>query len=109
MDDDRIPTFRDPRRPTIEDTDKRKEAKAFYSSPRWRKLRAMKIRRSPLCECKADGSCKMLATEVHHVIDRVERPDLAFVMDNLQAMAKPCHSRVTRERILAKSKRSTDR
>lgn len=103
----KIPTFKDPRRPTHEDTDQRKEDRAFYSSSRWRKLRAIKLRQSPVCQC-AEGTgrppCLQLATEVHHVIDRRERPDLAFDLANLQSMTTRCHSRVTRERQLAKTK-----
>jgi len=59
----------------------------------------------PLChDCSEQGRITP-ANEVHHIIDRQERPDLAYDAANLMALCKSCHSsRTTRER-LAKSKR----
>lgn len=62
----------------------------FYSRPRWRRLRAMKLRSNPICE-----RCPAAANEVHHRIERKKRPDLAFVLSNLESLCKPCHSRET--------------
>ncbi|RCS48509.1 HNH endonuclease signature motif containing protein [Bremerella cremea] len=89
-----------------EQSQQRKEDRAFYSSARWQRCRKRYIQQQPLCEC----GCGEMATEVHHKIDRKERPDLAFDFDNLEAMTKPCHSRITRERQLEKksSKKEED-
>lgn len=74
--------------------DERKGAdRQWYASAQWRAVRLMVLRRQPLCPCGAP------ANEVHHLVDRRERPDLAFNMDNLQALCKPCHSRETMDRM----------
>lgn len=72
----------------------RQEDKAFYTSKRWRRVRLQKLRRNPLCEC----GCNQLAEEVHHKQDRKDRPDLAYELDNLEALTKACHSRETLKR-----------
>lgn len=56
--------------------------------------------RSPICEC--EDQCGQLAEEVHHRIDRAERPDLEHCLENLVSMTKKCHSKITRERQLKK-------
>ncbi len=38
------------------------------------------------------------SSSVHHILDRRQRPDLAFEWSNLQALTQSCHSRITRER-----------
>jgi len=68
----------------------------FVSSRRWRKFRRWFLRRHPLCE-----HCGAPASEVHHVTDRRERPDLAFDEKNLLALCKPCHSALTAKRSFA--------
>ena len=71
------------------------DARRFYSSQPWRRLRALVLEESPLCEgCLAGGITK-LAQEVHHIQDRRERPDLALARKNLQPLCKACHSRHT--------------
>lgn len=80
----------------------RGDDRQFYSTARWRKLRRMKLRRNPMCEVHPDGTAAV-AVEVHHVIERKQRPDLAFDFENLQSLCKPCHSRITaREHLHAK-------
>ncbi|MBI1348024.1 hypothetical protein GC163_17260 [bacterium] len=88
-----IATHHPASRPSIDDSPHRQEDKAFYSAPRWRRLRAMKLRMSPLCEC----GCGQAAKDVHHIIDRKEAPELAYEISNLQSLTKRCHSRTTRE------------
>lgn len=80
--------------PSIDDSPHRQEDKAFYSSARWRRLRAMKLRLNALCEC----GCGLVAQDVHHIVDRKEAPDLAYDVGNLASMAKACHSRITKSR-----------
>jgi 5-methylcytosine-specific restriction enzyme A len=73
----------------------RQEAKNFYSSTPWRRLRAAYLDAHPLCvDCRKRNRLTE-ATEVHHIIKRAERPDLALDMGNLEGLCKACHSRRT--------------
>lgn len=74
-----IAIYRPACRPSIDDSPHRQEDKAFYSGKRWRHLRDMKLRMSPLCECW----CGQAAQDVHHVVDRKEAPELAYDLANL--------------------------
>jgi 5-methylcytosine-specific restriction protein A len=68
-------------------------AQRIRSSARWRKLRALKLARDPLCEdCQTRGVLKA-ATQVHHVEGLAQRPDLAFVMKNLASLCTTCHAK----------------
>jgi 5-methylcytosine-specific restriction endonuclease McrA len=93
----KVPTYhgpmRPPARPLYERMPSRREDKAFYKSPAWRKLRAMFLAASPLClDCLAKGLLTA-AIEVHHKIARKLRPDLALDWDNLMGLCKSCHSK----------------
>jgi len=72
----------------------------FYSTARWRKLRAWVLRRNPLCSdphgVHARTGRTEAATEVHHVLGRREVPGSAMDQRHLQALCKSCHSRITR-------------
>lgn len=61
----------------------------------WRKIRSGFIAKHPLCEeCKKAGRLTK-ATEVHHILplSRGGNHDA----DNLMALCKPCHSKITVE------------
>ena len=84
-----------------DDCEDRKEATKWYSQSAWRKqLRPAFLAENPLC-----ARCGYPANEVHHKIDRRERPDLAWDWANLESLCKPCHSRETATR-QSKGKRS---
>ena len=34
-----------------------------------------------------------MATQVHHLVPRKERPDLAYAIDNLESLCVSCHSK----------------
>ena len=69
-----------------------KEAKRRYGY-RWKKIRAAFLQAHPLCEeCKKDGRLT-LATEVHHILPLGHGGTNRE--DNLMALCKPCHSRIT--------------
>ena len=76
------------------------EAARIRSSHKWRKLRARKLRDTPLCEgWTPDGSLAhdhdqvtVLATEVDHIEELRERPDLGYVWSNLQSLCSRCHA-----------------
>ena len=66
------------------------EYDAFYSSPAWRKLRAVFIRRHPLC-----AACGGPAKHVDHVLARKDAPHLELEWANLQALCVSCHAKKT--------------
>jgi len=62
-------------------------------SSRWKKVRALKLARDPLCEdCKEHGVTTP-AEQVHHLVGLAERPDLAFVLENTRSLCTTCHAR----------------
>jgi 5-methylcytosine-specific restriction protein A len=78
----------------------------FYSLARWRLLRMSHLVRQPMCcdpfgEHEREGRDQR-ATDVDHVVGRLERPDLEMVESNLQSLCKRCHSRKTRGEQLAR-------
>jgi 5-methylcytosine-specific restriction protein A len=69
----------------------RGEGRQWYAQRRWRALRRQVLRARPVCE----GCDEAASEEVHHLVPRRERPELAFELSNLQALCKSCHSRAT--------------
>ena len=74
-------------------------AQRLRGSARWRKVRAMKLRRDPLCQdCEDHGV--VAATQVHHLQPLAKRPDLAFDFRNLRSLCTTCHAkREAKERV----------
>jgi 5-methylcytosine-specific restriction protein A len=71
------------------------EAQRLYESPEWRRLRALYIKRNPLCErCFADGRRITPAAIVDH---RVEIKDGGGRLDpeNLTSLCRACHNKKT--------------
>src|SRR3954468_6776742 len=86
----------DRRAPQRDYDERRGPDRQFYGTTRWRKVRAIKLAKDPLCEeCEKHGQTTP-ANEVDHIIPREDRPDLTFVMSNLQSLCKTCHSKKTR-------------
>ena len=69
----------------------------YSASPRWRILRRRFLVEHPVCECP-DPECREPATEVHHVDGLGLDGPRAYDWDNLQALTKRCHSRITASR-----------
>lgn len=67
----------------------------FYTSARWRKLRAIVLARSPLCVACSRAGRVTAATEVHHTKPHNGVPAVFFDLSILEALCKPCHSRET--------------
>lgn len=61
---------------------------------RWQKLRAAYLVQHPICEC----GCGWPAQVVHHKAPHNGDPILIFAWDNLQALTKQCHDRITAAR-----------
>ena len=58
---------------------------------RWRKVRALKAKRDPLCEvCRKRGVVKALDV-VHHNQSIEDAPELRLAMDNLMSLCRDCH------------------
>lgn len=69
-----------------------KEARNFYSSTPWRKLRQAKLWQQPLCEeCQRNGRITP-ATMVDHITP-IKQGGAALCMANLQSLCWSCHSR----------------
>ena len=65
---------------------------AWYSSRPWRRLRALKLSLTPLCEV---SDCRQPATQVDHRLDRRTHPHLELVLDNLTSLCASHHSAKT--------------
>lgn len=70
-----------------------KEAKKFYNSVAWKKVRTMAlIRDNYLCqECMRKKKIKP-ADMVHHIKELEDYPDLGLVLENLESLCNPCHN-----------------
>lgn len=82
-----------------------KDYQRLLNSRRWQELRAIKLKRNPLCEmCLQDGYITG-AVDVHHIqpvesarnggIKEMEM--LCFSLDNLMSLCIPCHIKVHKE------------
>lgn len=72
------------------------EARAFYDSPRWRKVRAWYRKRHPACEECLRAGRTTPATLVDHIVP-VRLGGAKFADANLQSLCDPCHQRKRRE------------
>ena len=80
-------------------TESKKEAQSIYNTTLWRNIREQKLKQNPLCEqCESTGKT-VAATEVHHIVpfstakNDFERHDLAYSIENLQAICRECHNK----------------
>lgn len=60
---------------------------------RWKKVRAMKLKRSPLCEWCLERKIYTKATLVHHIEEVSKVPEKRLVMSNLWSACHTCHER----------------
>ena len=66
-------------------------SKRFYSSAKWKALRARKIQQSPLCEhCTKQGYIKA-AYDVDHIVEIKDDSTRSLDITNLQALCRSCH------------------
>ena len=76
---------------------KNRSGDPFYSSQKWKELRAYKLLTDPLCQCdacKASGAC-LPADRVDHIKPRADHPELSLDYDNLRSMSESHHNRHT--------------
>ena len=64
----------------------------FYNSARWLSFRRWFLGRHPLCAHCTEATS---ATEVHHIMNRKDHPELVFVESNCLPLCRPCHSRIS--------------
>jgi 5-methylcytosine-specific restriction protein A len=67
----------------------------FYNSANWKVLRDYLLYKKPLCEVCLEKERITVATEVHHKIDIIDRPELRLDTNNLQPLCHDCHSKIT--------------
>jgi 5-methylcytosine-specific restriction enzyme A len=73
-------------------TEEERERRAFYSSKRWQKHRKAFLAIHPLCaHCQAKGRITA-ARIVHHKVERLADPKLAWDWSNFEALCSPCHT-----------------
>src|SRR5690606_20958650 len=66
-----------------------------YSTARWQRLRAAKLRREPTCEyCRQAGRCEAAVAVDHRVA--IRHGGAAWQWDNLVSACESCHNRKTR-------------
>lgn len=68
-------------------------SKRFYNGKAWLACRLAKLRDAPLCEDCIAKDRVTAATQVHHVVKQVQRPDLAYDPDNLRSLCASCHGK----------------
>lgn len=66
----------------------------FYDRAAWRRLRAWFLAANPLCWRCLERDELVPAEIAHHIIERLERPDLALDPANLMALCWSCHSKL---------------
>jgi hypothetical protein len=65
-----------------------------WRSSKGQRLRAVYLAHHPYCfDCMTMYSRPVPATEVHHIVEQIDRPDLVFDMENLLALCHDCHNR----------------
>ena len=66
--------------------------KGFYHKPAWRRLRLLALQRDHyLCQECLKHHRFTAATEVHHVLELEEHPELGLDLDNLVSLCWSCH------------------
>ena len=76
-------------------------ARQLRHAKRWEKCRKIVLKRNPLCVDPygwhaADGRV-ILAEQVDHIVSLRERPDLAYVIANMQGLCTQCHATKSQE------------
>jgi len=82
---------------TYDKTMRSKDRAKIYNSKKWKDVRVKALVRDELMcvMCRAKG-IDAKAEEVDHILELQDRLDLAFELDNLQSLCKPCHSKKTK-------------
>ena len=69
------------------------------STSRWQTVRDLYIKKHPMCEDPHEIHNRIryeeAAEEVHHIIRLQDQPELAYHFDNLAALCKDCHAKIS--------------
>ena len=80
--------------PACKSSQTRRDPKiSAHYNRRWRKVRAVYLSKHPLCALCQQAGRLVPATEVHHIVAVADGG--SDVDGNLQALCKPCHSKIT--------------
>lgn len=90
-------TYRPPA-PQSESAEAARERHLFYGRVAWLKCRALALRLNPFCQRCLEKRVYEPATDVHHIIDLADAPELAYTLSNLACWCHSCHSRETKHR-----------
>ena len=69
------------------------DAKRFYHSKAWRRLRLVQLAISPFCEFCLERFLAVPATVVDHRVELLQAWDLRLDLSNLRSLCASCHSR----------------
>ncbi len=88
------------------------EAERIRSSARWKRVRAWKMKVSPLCETCLEAGVTRAAVDVDHVVALVDliragTPELAFQLTSLASICRSCHNQKTSREGLERRQRTT--
>ena len=82
---------------TYDTTMRSKDRAKIYNSKKWKDIRVKAMVRDEfMCVTCRKNDIDTEAEEVDHIIELQDRPDLAYELDNLQSLCKPCHSKKTK-------------
>jgi 5-methylcytosine-specific restriction protein A len=73
------------------DTINKKEYQKIYNTPRWKKLRRLKLQNNPICEKCWERGIVTPTEEIHHIVPFIQDIEMAFDYDNLIALCVECH------------------
>lgn len=80
-------------RETAEKKDTMK-SQGFYHTSAWRRIRVQALQRDHyLCQACLKNNRFTKATEVHHIKELEDHPELALDLDNLQSLCWDCHEK----------------
>jgi 5-methylcytosine-specific restriction protein A len=76
-----------------------KRSQDIRSTPRWKRVRLLKLSMNPLCEdpLGLHPHKSVTAAQVHHIKALVTHPELAFDFENLMSVCHACHSKVEKQ------------
>lgn len=71
-----------------------KKVDPFYNSTAWKKLRVVAlVRDNYLCQPCLRNKRLTTANTVHHIKPRLDHPELALDLDNLESICPSCHNK----------------
>ena len=66
--------------------------RAWYSTPEWKNLRRLHVKKEPYCRFCAEAGLKVPVHSVDHIRRHRGQHQLFFDPGNLQSLCEPCHN-----------------